>query len=107
MEYILRYPLESSDIEFLNYTSIDYILHKSNSLSANDSGWCDMASGGYIVNKKDRAIFKDVSDSQLTFLTLKFGSRLKELHAGMREIYDVAEQNNVGPTTVLDSESVI
>jgi hypothetical protein len=107
MNYILRYTLESSDIEFLNYTSIDYFLHKPNLLSSNDSGWCDMSTGGYIVTEKDRAIFKNVSDSQLTFLTLKFGSRIKLLHKGMQEIYNIGEQHNVGPNSVIDSEEII
>lgn len=107
MEYILRYSLESEDIEFLNYTSIDYDLHTPNSMALNDSGWRDMNTGGYIINKNDRVIFKNVSASELTFLTLKFGSRLKPLHSGMREIYNVGEQHNTGPNSVIDSEMII
>jgi hypothetical protein len=107
MDYILRYELTPEDIEFLNTTSMDYELHTPDKFCVADSGWCDYSTGGYIVRKNDRAIFKDVSDSNLTFLTLKFGNRLKEMHDGMREIYNVAEQHNVGPLTVIDSESVI
>lgn len=107
MEYILRYELTSDDIEFLNETSIDYDLHRPDKLSVNDSGWCDYSTGGYIVNVKDRAIFKNVSPEELTFLTLKFGTRLKELHDGLREIYNVAQQHNTSPTIVIDSNVVI
>jgi hypothetical protein len=107
MDYILRYELTPDDIEFLNITSMDYELHKPDKLSENDSGWCDWSTGGYIVSKNDRVIFKDVSDSDLTFLTLKFGTRLKELHEGMQAIYDVGYQHNCGPNSVIDSEIVV
>lgn len=107
MNYILRYPLESEDIDFLNHTSIDYDLHTPNRLTPHDSGWCDMGTGGYIVNKNDRVIFKNVSDSDLTFLNLKFGNRIKLLTKGLSEIYNVAEQHNTGPNSVIDSEYVV
>jgi hypothetical protein len=92
MDYILRYPLNSEDIEFLNTTSIEYDLHNHTVDAKNDSGWCDYSTGSRIITTNDRAIFKDPSDSQLTFLQLKYGSRLKELHSGLREIYNVAEE---------------
>ena len=107
MDYILRYELTSEDVEFLNITSIDYYLNTPDRLGPNDSGWCDYSTGGYIVSKNDRVIFKDVSDIDLTFLTLKFGSRLKELHSGMQEIYNVGYQHNVGANSVIDSETII
>jgi hypothetical protein len=86
---------------------MDYYLNTPDRLSDNDSGWCDYSTGGYIVSKNDRAIFKNVSDSDLTFLTLKFGTRLKPLHKGMQEIYNVGEQHNCGPNSVIDSEVII
>ncbi len=107
MDYILRYELTADDIEFLNMTSMDYDLHTPDKLGKNDSGWCDYSTGGYIVRKNDRAIFKNVSDIDLTFLTLKFGTRLKPLHKGMQEIYNVGEQHNCGPISVIDSETVV
>lgn len=107
MNYILRYPLESEDIEFLNHTSIDYELHKPDLLCENDSGWRDYSTGGYIVRKNDRAIFKNVSDSDLTFLTLKYGFRLKPMLSSMDEIYTEGERHNVGPNSVIDSEEII
>jgi len=107
MDYILRYELTSDDIEFVNTASIDYELHNPYKLSENDSGWCDYSTGGYIVDKKDRVIFKNVSDSDLTFLLLKFGDRLKEMHEGMQAIYDVGYQHNTGPNSVIDSNIVI
>lgn len=107
MEYILRYQLTSDDIEFLNETTIDYDLHKPDKIAVNDSGWCDYSTGGYIVTKNDRAIFKGVSDTELTLLKLKFGTRLKELHDGLREIYNIAQQHNTSPNIVMDSDVVI
>lgn len=107
MEYILRYQLESEDVDFLNHTSIDYYLHRPNKLAVSDSGWRDVATGGYLVDGYDRAIFKDVSAADLTFLTLKFGSRLKPMIAGIEEIYTEGEIHNVGPNSVIDSEEII
>ena len=112
MDYILRYPLTENDVDFLNITSIECELINSHGLKPTtqvsfDSGWCDMTTGSRIINEYDRVIFKNVSDSDLTFLTLKFGSRLKELHLGMQEIYNVAEQHNASPTSVVDSESIV
>lgn len=107
MDYILRYELTSEDIEFLNTTSMDYYLHTPDKLCENDSGWRDYSTGGYIVSKNDRVIFKAPSDQYITFLQMKYGSRLKELHSGMEEIYNVGQHHNVGPNSVIDSEEVI
>jgi len=107
MDYILRYELTSEDVEFLNTTSIDYYLNTPDRLSESDSGWCDYSTGGYIISKNDRVIFKNVSDIDLTFLTLKFGTRLKELHSGMQEIYNVGYLHNCGPNSVIDCETII
>lgn len=107
MDYILRFSLTSEDIEFLNETSIDWDMYKHNLLSDNDSGWCDYSTGGYLVTAQDRAIFKDVSQSELTFLTLKYGIRLKQLTSDMQGIYNEAQAHNVGPLSVMDSETII
>ena len=117
MDYILRYPLNPEDIEFLNITSIDYEIHDTRGAAAlveanfekslHDSGWCDYATNARIINDKDRAVFRNVTDQQLTFLQMKYGDRLKVLHSGLREIYNVAEQHNASPEAVFDSSSVI
>ena len=107
MDYILRYELWPEDIEFLNETSIDWYMYKHNVLSDNDSGWCDYSTGGYIVTEQDRVIFKDVSQSDLTFLTLKYGNRLKQLTSDMQGIYNEAYVHNVSPNSVIDSETII
>lgn len=107
MDYILRYELWPEDIDFLNETSIDWYMYKHDVLSDNDSGWCDYSTGGYVVTAQDRVIFKDVSQSDLTFLTLKYGYRLKQLTSDMQGIYNEAQAHNVGPLTVLDSETVV
>ena len=117
MDYILRYPLNSDDIDFLNMTSIAYEIHDTRGTAAlveanfekglHDSGWCDYATNARIINDKDRAIFRNVTESQYTFLQMKFGIRLKELHDGLREIYNVAEQHNASPEAVFDSPGVI
>jgi hypothetical protein len=91
MDYILRYELTSDDVEFLNITSIEYDLHTPDKLCENDSGWCDYSTGGYIVSKNDRAIFRNVTPEQETFLTLKYQDRLKELTQGFKDIYNVDE----------------
>jgi len=103
MDYILRYELTPEDIEFLNMTTIEYDLH-NHTVGANDSGWCDMTTGGRIVDCKDRAIFKAPSAQQITFLQIKFGDRLRVLHNGLREIYNIAEQHNTSPEAVIDNQ---
>jgi hypothetical protein len=117
MDYILRYPLNSDDIDFLNITTIKYEIHDTKGTAAlveanfekslHDSGWCDYATNARIINDRDRAIFRDVTDPQLTFLQMKYGDRLKPLHKGLREIYNVGEQHNTGPLSVIDSDLII
>ena len=114
MDYILRYPLNSDDIDFLNMTSIEYEIHNTRGTAAlveanfekslHDSGWCDYATNARIINDKDRAIFRNVTSTQLTFLQMKYGDRLRVLHKGLREIYNVAEQHNASPEAVIDSQ---
>jgi hypothetical protein len=89
MDYILRYELTSDDVEFLNITSIEFDLHTPDKLCKNDSGWCDYSTGGYIVSKNDRAIFRNVTPEEYTFLNLKYQDRLKELTQGFKDIYNV------------------
>lgn len=117
MDYLLRFPIEDADCDFLNSTSIKYDVvdaHKDTitKLATDvddmlDSGWCDWATGARIVDERDRVVFRNVSDSDLTFLTLKFGKRIKKLAGGMKEIYKEAEIHNVGPNSVIDSEAII
>ena len=105
MDYILRYPLSSDDIDFLNITTIEYEIHDTKGTAAlveanydkslHDSGWCDYATNARIINDKERAIFRNVTPAQYTFLELKFGERLKELHSGLRSIYNVTDNKDV------------
>ena len=81
MDYILKQSLSENDINFLNDTTIKFEIVDSHGLKPEtqigfDSGWCDAITGARIINKNDRAIFKSVSDIELTLLTLKFGDRL-------------------------------
>ena len=107
MDYILRYELTPEDIEFLNMTTMEYEIHNPFVDVENDSGWCDMGTNARIVNSNDRVIFRAPSEQQITFLQMKFGSRLKELHSGLREIYNVAEQHNTSELIVIDSEVIV
>ena len=89
MDYILQNELTSDDVEFLNITSIEYDLHMPDKLCENDSGWCDYSTGGYIVSKNDRAIFRNVTPEQETFLILKYQNRLIPLTGDELRIYNV------------------
>ena len=98
MDYVLRRSLTEDDVDFLNETTIEFKIFNSHGLKAEtqigyDSGWCDMSSGARIINSNDRALFKSVSASELTLLTLKFGDRLKELHDGIKRIYNIVEED--------------
>jgi len=88
MDYILRYPLTSNDIDFINNSSIDIEIYNP-TVTGNDSGWCDAATGQRLVMHGDRAIFRDVSESDLLMLKLKFEDRIVELHDGMKSIYNI------------------
>ena len=88
MDYILRYSITYGDIEFINNSSIDIEIYNPE-VTGNDSGWCDASTGHRIVTGADRVIFRNVSDPDLTMLTLKFGDRIKELHDGMKSIYNI------------------
>jgi hypothetical protein len=94
MDYILKQSLSENDIDFLNETTIKFEIFDTHGLKPEtqigfDSGWCDASTGARIINKNDRAMFKSVSDSELTLLTLKFGDRLLGLHSGLKKIYNV------------------
>lgn len=88
MDYILRYPLTSDDIDFINNSSMEIEIHNPD-VTDNDSGWCDMATGQRLVMHNDRAVFHNVSSPDLLMLKLKYGDRLKELHEGMKSIYNI------------------
>ena len=94
MDYVLRGNLTETDIDFLNITSIKFEIFDTHGLKPEtqlgfDSGWCDMATGARIISSRDRVRFNNVSDPELTLLTLKFGVRIKDLHSGMKRIYSI------------------
>lgn len=96
MDYVLRRSLTESDVDFLNTTTIEFELFDSHGLKPEtklgfDSGWCDMNTGARIISERDRVRFNNVSPEELTLLTLKFGDRLKELHDGIKRIYNIVE----------------
>lgn len=105
MDYILRYPINSEDVDFLNETSYEYDIFNP-TVVGNDSGWCDIATGGRIVTASDRVIFRNVSPQQLTLLKLKYTYRLKAL-SHLDEIYTEAQAHNAAPLSVVDSEMVV
>lgn len=88
MDYVLRHPITSDDVDFINNSSIDIEIHNPN-FTGNDSGWCDAATGHRIITITDRAIFRNVSGPDLLMLKLKYGNRIKELHDGMKSIYSI------------------
>jgi hypothetical protein len=88
MDYILRYSLTSGDVDFINNSSIDIEIYNPG-VTGNDSGWCDMDTGQRLLMHSDRVIFHNVSEPDLLMLKLKFGNRLKELHDGMKSIYNI------------------
>ena len=88
MDYVLQFPLDNDDIDFLNGTSIKFqIFNPDGAYEENDSGWCDMATGARIISNEDRVAFLDVTPDELTFLTLRYYNRLKPLHNGFKKIY--------------------
>lgn len=94
MDYVLRRSLTESDVNFLNITTIKFELFDSHGLKPEtklgfDSGWCDINTGARIISERDRVRFNNVSPEELTLLILKFGDRLKELHDGMKRIYNI------------------
>jgi hypothetical protein len=98
MDYVLRGHLTESDIDFLNITTIEFELFDSHGLKPEtqlgfDSGWCDMTTGARIISERDRVRFNNVSPEELTLLILKFGHRLKDLHDGMKRIYNIVEED--------------
>lgn len=88
MDYVLRYPLTSSDVDFINNSSMDIEIHNPD-VTGNDSGWCDAATGCRMVMHGDRAIFRNVSEPDLLMLKLKYDNRIKELHDGIKSIYNI------------------
>jgi hypothetical protein len=88
MDYLLQYPLTEDDVDFINKSSIEIEIHNPD-VVGNDSGWCDMDTGCRIITKRDRAIFRNVSEPDLLMLKLKFDYRLKQLHDDLKTIYNV------------------
>lgn len=110
MDYILRYQLTESDINFLNETTIEFEVHNTHGLKPEtqfDSGWCDITTGARIIGTYDRVVFRNVTEQEYTLLLLKFGNRPKELTSGFKEIYNIAEQHNSSPASVADSDYII
>jgi len=88
MDYILRYPLTEGDVDFINNSSMEIELHNPY-VVGNDSGWCDAATGCRLITHGDRAIFRNVGEHDLLMLKLKYDNRLKELHDGLKSIYNI------------------
>lgn len=104
MDYLLRFPIEDIDLDFLNTTTIKYDVldvHRSpfgklvTDLDEFDSGWCDMATGARIVSERDRIVFRDVSPQELTLLLIKFPERLKKLTDTMERIYNIKQLEDI------------
>ena len=77
------------DVDFINNSSIEIEIHNPTITTENDSGWCDWDTGQRIVTHNDRVIFRNVSEPDLLMLKLKYQDRLKELHDGMKNIYNI------------------
>ena len=109
MNYLLRYPINYDDVEFLNETSYEYELFNPtiDSLLGYDSGWCDMGTGARVITAADRVIFRNVTPEQFTFLKLKYTDRLKDFTGSVHDIYNEAEIHNTSPLSVFDSSTVI
>lgn len=88
MDYVLRYSITYGDIEFINNSSMDIFIYDPR-VADNDSGWCDASTGHRIITGADRVIFRNVSEPDLLMLKLKYGDRIKELHDGMKSIYNI------------------
>ena len=104
MDYLLRFPIEDIDLDFLNTTTIKYDVldvHRSpfgklvTDLDEFDSGWRDMATGARLVDKRDRIVFRDVSPQELTLLLIKFPDRLKKLTESMERIYNIKQIEDI------------
>ena len=93
MDYLLRNSLTESDIEFLNETTMEFDIVNTHGLKPetelNDSGWCDMATGARIIHHLDRAVFRNVTPAQYTYLELRYRDRLNELTDGLKGIYNI------------------
>lgn len=94
-DYLLRNSLSDSDIEFLNETTMQFDLVNTHGLkpetNAFDSGWCDMGTGQRIVHHLDRAVFRNISEAEYTYLELRYRGRLNELTDGLRGIYNIKQ----------------
>lgn len=86
MKYILTKQLDEDDVYLLNVIGCQTVLVYPKgqewvlSSREGDSGWCDYSTGAYLVQHKDRAVFINPSERDLTFLTLKYGEDFKPLN---------------------------
>ena len=93
MDYLLRNSLTDDDIDFLNETDMEFDIVDTHGLKPEtnvfDSGWCDMATGQRVVSHRDRAVFRNVTPAQYTYLQLRYRERLNELHDELKKIYNI------------------
>jgi hypothetical protein len=95
MDYLLRNPLTDDDIDFLNVTDMEFDIVDTHGLKPEtnvfDSGWCDGSTGQRVISPRDRAVFKNVTAAQYTYLQLRYRDRLNELHDGLKGIYNITK----------------
>lgn len=90
MDYVLRKQITVEDVDFLNSTTIQFdLVNPYIDPDKHDSGWCDAATGARLVTDTDRVVFRDVSDEELTLLTLKFQDRIKPRYRDDDDIYNI------------------
>lgn len=111
MDYILRFGITPTDIDFLNETTIEFEIINTHGLRAetnvSDSGWCDMSTGARIIGVNDRVVFRNVSEEDQTYLTLRYDTRIKQLTSGFEKIYNIARAHNAPPNAVIDGNDMI
>jgi uncharacterized protein related to proFAR isomerase len=92
-DYLLRNSLSDDDIDFLNETDMEFDIVDTYSVKSDsdvfDSGWCDWATGQRMISHRDRAVFKNVTAAQYTYLQLRYRDRLNELTDGLKGIYNI------------------
>lgn len=111
MDYILRFGITPTDIDFLNETTIEFEIIDTHGLKPTtnvfDSGWCDMSTNARIIGINDRVVFRNVSEEEQTYLTLRYDTRIKELTCGFEKIYNIAGAHNAPPLAVIDGNDMI
>lgn len=93
MDVLLRNSLSESDIDFLNETDIEFDIVNTHGLKPEtnvfDSGWCDMATNARIIGHRDRAVFRNITEAEYTYLQLRYQGRLNTLTDGLKGIYNI------------------